>query len=182
MNSENNNNSENNKEQKKLLEAILNKINNPKEIKLQDTIVTFYDNEHKKIKEIYEVNSCNEKCGFYKLFYKNGNYKKTMEYWNDKKHGLCHNYYPNGRWKKMRFYDDNILEREIVTYYNNKKGSIKRTIDYHGGQKNGYCFKYYKNGNRKEVYEYNYNVKVGYHSYYNKQNKLIKKIKIEKNV
>lgn len=33
---------------------------------------------------------------------------------------------------------------------------------------------FYKNGNRKEVYEYKYNVKVGYHSYYNKIN-LLKK-------
>ena len=50
------------------------------------------------------------------------------------------------------------------------------------GDLNGLYREYYKNGNRKEVYEYNYNVKVGYHSYYNKQNELIKEIKIEKKV
>lgn len=48
MNCENNNNnSEENNEQKILLECILNNIkllHKPKEIKLQDTIVTFYDN------------------------------------------------------------------------------------------------------------------------------------------
>lgn len=170
-----NNNPENN-EQKTLLESILKLLYKPKEIRLQNMIVTFYDISHKKIKEIYEVDGC-EKSGSYKLCYKNGNLKKTIEYWNDIKHGLYYNYYPNGRWKKFRFYDENILEREIVTYYNNKKGSLKSTTEYRDGKKNGICEKYYKKSGLKERYTYKNNVKVGYHYFYNKKGKCIKKNK-----
>ncbi len=164
---------------KKILNLFINKL---KTIKTNDMIITFYDIYQKKIKEIYETNEIGEKCGVYKLYYKNGNIKKKIDYYDGIYHGLYYNYYPSGRWKKFKFYDDNILEREIVTYYDDKKGTIKSSMEYHGGQKHGYGDKYYKNGKKKESFQYERGIQCGTHYFYNKKGKIIKKIKIEKNI
>lgn len=95
----------------------------------KESIVSYYDAERKKMKEITPI-EFGEKTGYYYRFYENGQIAISGEYEYDQKVGDWTEYYPNKRRKKIITYPeeafDDFLRPYIKAEWNEKGKQIYR--------------------------------------------------------
>jgi hypothetical protein len=95
----------------------------------RESIVTYYDAERKKMKEITPI-EFGEKNGYYYRFFENGQIAIIGEYEYDRKVGDWTEYYPNKRRKKIISYPEEAFEDTFRPYtkseWNDKGKQIYR--------------------------------------------------------
>jgi antitoxin component YwqK of YwqJK toxin-antitoxin module len=90
----------------------------------KESVVSYYDAERKKMKEITPI-EYGEKDGYYYRFYENGQIAISGEYRWDQKIGDWTEYYPNKRRKKIIAYPDEPFEEAMRPFIKaewNEKG------------------------------------------------------------
>lgn len=90
----------------------------------KESVVSYYDTERKKMKEITPI-EYGEKSGYYYLFFENGQMAITGEYEWDQKVGDWVEYYPSKRRKKIIAYPEKAFKDTIRPYIKaewNEKG------------------------------------------------------------
>ena len=90
----------------------------------KESIVSYYDSERKKMKEITPI-EFGEKTGYYYRFYENGQIAISGEYEYDQKVGDWTEYYPNKRRKKIITYPEEAFDDSLRPYIKaewNEKG------------------------------------------------------------
>lgn len=90
----------------------------------KESVVSYYDAERKKMKEITPI-EFGEKTGYYYHFYENGQIAITGEYEYDQRVGDWTEYYPNKRRKKIIAYPEEPFEESMRPYIKaewNEKG------------------------------------------------------------
>lgn len=90
----------------------------------KESIVSYYDAERKKMKEITPI-EFGEKTGYYYRFYENGQIAISGEYEYDQKVGDWTEYYPNKRRKKIITYPEEAFDDSLRPYIKaewNEKG------------------------------------------------------------
>ncbi|MCG8576249.1 MAG: hypothetical protein MI810_15270 [Flavobacteriales bacterium] len=105
---------------------ILKSVGNKKN-GLSDSLWTFYDEKGRK--------------------------KWEYDYWNDKKNGCATLYDSVGNVIEERFYEDNILQDEVVAFYST--GELRKKISYEDGKEVGVAHEFSKEGRviTEEVYD-----------------------------
>ena len=95
----------------------------------KESVVSYYDAERKKMKEITPI-EFGEKEGYYYRFFENGQIAITGEYKWDQRVGNWTEYYPNKRRKKIIAYPDKPFEDSsrpyIMSEWNEKGKQIYR--------------------------------------------------------
>lgn len=95
----------------------------------KESVVSYYDVERKKMKEITPI-VFGERDGYYYRFFENGQIAITGEYEYDQKVGDWTEYYPNRQRKKIIAYPDHPFERDFSPYikaeWNDKGKQIYR--------------------------------------------------------
>lgn len=90
----------------------------------KESLVSYYDAERKKMKEITPI-EYGEKDGYYYRFYENGQIAISGEYKWDQKVGDWTEYYPNKRRKKIITYPEKVFDESMQPYIRtewNEKG------------------------------------------------------------
>lgn len=90
----------------------------------KESVVSYYDGERKKMKEITPI-EFGERTGYYYHFYENGQIAIIGEYEYDQKVGDWTEYYPNRRRKKIIAYPEKPFEDSLRPYIKaewNEKG------------------------------------------------------------
>jgi antitoxin component YwqK of YwqJK toxin-antitoxin module len=90
----------------------------------KESLVSYYDAERKKMKEITPI-EYGEKDGYYYQFYENGQIAISGEYEYDRKIGDWTEYYPNKRRKKIIAYPEEAFDESMRPYIKaewNEKG------------------------------------------------------------
>ncbi|MGC1240536.1 MAG: hypothetical protein WA874_03065 [Chryseosolibacter sp.] len=90
----------------------------------KESVVSYYDSERKKMKEITPI-EFGEKTGYYYRFHENGQIAISGEYEYDQKVGNWVEYYPNKRRKKIIAYPEEAFEDSSRPYIQaewNEKG------------------------------------------------------------
>lgn len=90
----------------------------------KESIVSYYDAERKKMKEITPI-EFGEKTGYYYRFYENGQIAISGEYEYDQKVGDWTEYYPNKRRKKIITYPEEAFDESLRPFIKaewNEKG------------------------------------------------------------
>lgn len=90
----------------------------------KESLVSYYDAERKKMKEITPI-EYGEKDGYYYRFYENGQIAISGEYKWDQKVGDWTEYYPNKRRKKIITYPEEVFDESMQPYIRtewNEKG------------------------------------------------------------
>lgn len=95
----------------------------------KESLVSYYDAERKKMKEITPI-EFGEKTGYYYRFYENGQIAIAGEYEWDQKVGDWVEYYPNKRRKKIIAYPEEPFDQSLRPYikaeWNDKGKQIYR--------------------------------------------------------
>lgn len=95
----------------------------------KESLVSYYDAERKKMKEITPI-EFGEKTGYYYRFYENGQIAIAGEYEWDQKVGDWVEYYPNKRRKKIIAYPEEPFDKSLHPYikaeWNDKGKQIYR--------------------------------------------------------
>lgn len=95
----------------------------------KESVVTYYDAERKKMKEITPI-EFGEKDGYYFRFFENGQIAVMGEYQWDQKVGNWTEYYPNNKRKKIITYPDKPFAEDFKPYvaaeWNDKGKQIYR--------------------------------------------------------
>ncbi|PGH39742.1 MAG: hypothetical protein CRN43_07250 [Candidatus Nephrothrix sp. EaCA] len=79
----------------------------------KESIITYYDpDERKKLKEVIPI-EYGEREGYYYLLHENGKIAVMGEYRWDRKVGSWHEYYENGKRKKILEYPENAFEKVL---------------------------------------------------------------------
>lgn len=182
----------------------------PENPQLKDSIHTYYfpSGQIKKI-EFYETvksehtnNLLTNKIGTWKVFYPNGQLKKSTDYKGEGSHkqGDYRSYYNNGNLKEEGTYHESYLKGDYKYYYENgnlkvhihnvslnlrdglvetyyKDGTLESKIYYKNNIQDGKAYKYFENGNiRVEgVYELG-NDETGKWKYFYKTGGLAKEV------
>jgi len=81
----------------------------------KESLVSYYDAERKKMKEITPI-EYGEKDGYYYRFYENGQIAVSGEYRWDQRIGDWTEYYPNKRRKKVIAYPDKAFDESMRPY------------------------------------------------------------------
>jgi antitoxin component YwqK of YwqJK toxin-antitoxin module len=103
--------------------------------------------ENGKLKELFEVNSANEKHGKYQQYYESGQLLESAEYKNGLLEGKRLFYYENGQVEEIQKFEKGNLNGEQLGYHEN--GVLKFKCTNKDNLLVGEYFSYYDNGNKR---------------------------------
>jgi antitoxin component YwqK of YwqJK toxin-antitoxin module len=88
---------------------------------------------------------------------------------NNKKDGVCREYYEDGSLKKEETYKLGILHGKLKRYFEN--GNLKYDEEYFEGKLNGKCLSYYEDGSVESDLTYRNDIEDGLCEYYSEEGK-----------